>query len=329
MAAASAPVCRLRLGSGAPEFSQLTAGFALLHARGALRVIYEGVRPFPAGVYPHSRVAHAVLGEGAVLAYDLAQGYGEFPDPQAFDRQLSDVAYYFKRGCDRKYHNEMKNRRKVRPLGPPLLVTCAGNFYDAATNLTAEDYMSHNSYPDYKAHFVAGLFDPARYPEAMQDGIARVNTLRIESISACREAFGERFYGGLLPGPYARQRAPALVLPTEEVRGEAYRRRLRENYVCAATAGPLGTLGQEVAQFAAAGRAIVTTPPQCALPGEFARGKNYAAFSTPEECVAQLRSVLRSRPWIHRMEAANFSYFCAFVRPQGMVLHTLREAGVL
>ena len=329
MPAAPVPVCRIRLGAAAPEFSQLTAGFALLHARGLVRVQYEGARPFAVGRYPHARIAQAVFGDGTILAYDLAQGYAEFPDKEAFDRQLAHVDRYYKRGYDRTFHNEMKNRSKMRPMGLPLYATCANNFFGAGIHLTAEDYMSHNSYPEYRVHFAAPLFDPARCPEAMQDEAARLNTLRVESIRACARAFGDRFFGGLLPGPYAQGHAPELVLAPAQIRGEPYLRRLRENYVCVAAVGPGGSEGHMLAEFAAAGRAIVATPPGYSLPGEFARGKNYAAFATPEECVSQLRSVLRNVPWIHRMEAANFSYFCEHVRPDAMVLNTLKDAGVV
>ena len=343
------PLCRVRLGGFAPHLSQVAAGFTLLEQKGLLRLQNGGLAAFKRdGLYMHGVMLEAQIGD-AVLAYDLADGYEDILQKDEFDRQLERVTFYFKRSCDPNFHGGMANRRKLRPLGLNYYVTCPGNFIDArraaAGCYTAEEYMSHNSYPGYRGLFLTRLWNPegvrARaiqkaHPH-LSDGEARavaentaeqlerMNALRIGCIRACRAALGERFFGGLEDSMFAQKAAPDLVLPSNETNRAAFLRRLKENYVCVSTEGLHGSVGWKVAEYCAAGRAIVTAPPRCDLPGGFSRGRNYVLFTTPEECVSQLASLLGNVPGIHRMEAANFAYYDGYVRPDAMVLRTLRE----
>ena len=344
------PLCRIRLGGIAPHLSQVAAGFTLLEQRGLLRLEYEGLAAFRRdGLYEHGVMLEARLG-GAVLAYDLADGYEEILQKDAFDRQLERVTFYFKRSYDRAFHAGMKNRRKLRPLGLNYYVTCPGNFMDAhrapPCRYTPEEYMSHNSYPDYRGLFLTRLWNPdsiraatlqklhpflsAAEAEALAEQtlaeFEHINALRIGCIRACREALGERFLGGLENSLYAQRAAPGLVLPAAETSKAAFLRRLKENYVCVSTEGLHHSVGWKMAEYCAAGRAIVTDPLRFALPGGFSRGRNFILYATPEECAAQLASLLNNVPGIHRMEAANFAYYDGYVRPDAMVLRTLREA---
>jgi len=324
-------LCRIRLGSAAPQLSQAAAGFTLLAQKGLLRLQYGGLMDFRwDGLYPHEVMLEAQLGD-TVLAYDLAGGCGEIGRKDEFGRQLERVTYYFKRSYDPKRCEGVENRRKLRPLGLGYRVTCPGNFMDALRpcpcNDSPEDYMSHNSYQAYKGLFLTRLWDPDA-PGLTEQDIAefeRVNILRIGCIRACREALGDRFHGGLESSPYAQRAAPDLVLPAAETNRSAFLRRLKGNYVCVAAGGPHHSIGREMAEYCAAGRAIVTEPLRAVLPGGFSRGRNCINFTTPEECAGQLAALLDNVPAVHRMEAANFAYYNEYVRPDAMVLRTLRE----
>ena len=349
MSAAAAPLCRVRLGSIAPHLSQVAAGFTLLEQKGLLRLQYEGLGAFKRdGLYEHGILLEARLGD-AVLAYDLADGYEEILRKEVFDRQLERVTFYFKRSCDREFHAGMKNRRKLRPLGLNYYVTCPGNFMDirraSACPYTPEEYMSHNSYPAYKGLFLTRLWNPDSiracvlrklHPhlseseaEAIAEGTVaefeHINALRVGCIRACQEALGPRFFGGLENSLFAQKCAPDLVLPAADTNKNAFLARLKQNYVCVATEGLHHSTGWKMAEYCAAGRAVVTDPIRYALPGEFSRGRNFIQYTAPEECVSQLTSLLDDVPGIHRMEAANFAYYNDYVRPDAMVLRTLRE----
>ena len=84
-----------------------------------------------------------------------------------------------------------------------------------------------------------------------------------------------------------------------------------------------------MAEYTAAGRAIMTDPLRYRLPGEFIQRQNFVQYDTPEECLCRLQELLRSPRQINRMESANFVYHNAHVRPDALVQRTLREAGVL
>ena len=344
----SVPLCHIRLGGIVPHLSQVAAGFALLEQKGLLRLEYKGLAAFRRdGLYAHNVMLEAQIGE-TVLAYDLADGYEDILRPEEFDRQLERVTFYFKRSYDPKFHEGMKNQRKMRPLGLNYHVTCPGNFFGRGRSspaLLPEDYMSHNSYGGYKGLFLARLWNPEgvhesvlqkQHPELSGQEISglaeqikaqfeHINALRAGCIRTCREALGDRFFGGLESSLFARQAAPDLVLPAAETNRAAFLRRLRENYICVATEGLHHSVGWKMAEYCAAGRAIVTEPPRCRLPGGFRRGLHYITFATPEECAAQLASLLGNVPAIHRMEAANFAYYNDYVRPDAMVLRSLRE----
>jgi len=292
---------------------------------------YEGLADFRReGLYGHGVVLEARLGD-TVLAYDLADDCEEHLRRDELGRQLERVTFYFKRNYVPKFYEGMKNRRKVRPLGLNYYVTCPGNFMDARRvppyGYTPEEYMSHNSYPAYKGLFLTRLWDPDApgLDEQAAAGIERVNALRVSCIRACREALGERFCGGLENSVCASKIAPDLVLPAAQTNKSAFLRRLAENYVCVAAAGPRHCAGWEIAETCAAGRAIVTESLRAVLPGGFSRGRNYILYATPEECVNQLTALLDNVPSVHRMEAANFAYYNDYVRPDAMVLRTLRE----
>jgi len=312
--------CVVRLGSAAPHLSQIAAGFALLHQQKALRVRFGGF--LPPGEYPHTRILKAEFNDGAALLYDLADGCAEI-SREALDACLDRVKYCYRRSFDPADHQGMRNWTKIKPLGLNYHVTCRGSFFPEPGRPvpTAEDYMSHNSYPAYRGLFITELL------EETSDENKRRNALCIGCLRACREALGGQFYGGLMPTHTAKQLAPELIL--ENASRATYLRLLKENFVCVNAEGPQRSLGWGMAECAAAGRAILCPPPRCHVPGGFAKGRNYGIYDTPEECARILRQALETVPWVHRMEAANFTYYQKYVMPDALVRQTLRELRVV
>ena len=62
-----------------------------------------------------------------------------------------------------------------------------------------------------------------------------------------------------------------------------------------ASTGLHGSTGWKLAEYVAAGRAIVTEPLRYTLPGGFEEGKNYKTYTSPAECEEQLRQLLADR----------------------------------
>jgi hypothetical protein len=117
-------------------------------------------------------------------------------------------------------------------------------------------------------------------------------------------------------------------LPEAETSRARYLQLLRENYVCIAAEEPQQSIGWNVAEYSGAGRAIVSSPLRHELQGSFKRGRNYVEYDCAEQCVQRLGELLGHSPAIHRMEAANFAYYNAHVRPDAMVLCTLKDGEV-
>ena len=316
--------CVIQLGSAAPHLSQIAAGFTLLHQQKEVRVRFGG--DLPQGVYPHDRMLRAQFDDGTVLLYDLADGYEELPRC-AFDASLERAAFCFKRSFDPAMHQGLRNWTKIRPLGLNYQVTCPGSFFPEPgwSVPTAHEYMSHNSYPDYRGLFVTELLEElTQSSDEVADEIKHINEQRIACLRACKERLGERFFGGLMPNAAARQLAPELML--NHMTRAGHLQLLKENFVCVNAEGPQRSLGWGMAECAAAGRAILCPPLRYHLPGRFAAGRNYGTYETPEECAERLAQALDSVPWIHRMEAANFTYYREFVTPDALVRRTLAEA---
>jgi len=316
--------CVIHIGSAAPQLSQVAAGFTLLHQQKELRVRFGG--DLPQGAYPHDHVLQAQFDDGTVLLYDLADGYNELPR-DAFDTCLDHAAFCFKRSFDPAMHQGMRNWTKIKPLGLNYHVTCPGSFFPSPgwAVPAAHEYMSHNSYPSYRGLFVTELLEtPVQSSAEAADEIRRINELRIACLRACKERLGEKFYGGLMPNAIAQQPAPGLVL--EHMTRASCLHLLKENFVCVNAEGPQRSLGWGMAECAATGRAILCPPPRYHLPGRFAAGWNYGTYETPEDCAERLEQALDNVPWIHRMEAANFSYYREFVVPDALVRRTLAEA---
>jgi len=309
--------CVIYLGSAAPQLSQIAAGFTLLHRQKELRVRFGG--DLPQATYPHNCVLQAEFDDDMVLLYDLADGYDNLPRG-AFDASLARAAFCFKRSFDPAMHQGLRNWTKLKPLGLNYHVTCPGSFFPEPgwAVPAAHEYMSHNSYPDYRGLFVTELL------AGSGDEIKHMNEQRIACLRACKERLGNRFFGGLMPNAIAQKTAPELVL--NHMTRAGYLQLLKENVVCVNAEGPQRSLGWGMAECAAAGRAILCPPPRCHLPGQFAVGRNYGVYKTPEECAAMLEQALDAVPWIHRMEAANFAYYRDFVVPDALVRRTLAEA---
>lgn len=325
------PICRIRLGSVAPHLSQLCAGFTMLQQRGLLKLDHCELTNFCSEfLYPHNFVLEAEFDDGTVVAYDVEDGYTGLQQAELFDTQLSRVTRYFRRSYDHRQHSG-RNRTKVRPLGLNFHVTCPGNFFDEllpqpSTARHADEFVSHNSYPYYQALFVAQLLNPDHMPYPLLDEIHTQNQLKMDMLRACRAEFDERFWGGLEPSDYANACAPDLVLPAEACTKEAHLRRLRENYVCITTQGLHGSNGWLMAECCAAGRAIIAQPLRFEPQGNFTRAQNFVVYNNVEECLRRVREVLRSTSAVHRMEAANAAYYHAHVRPDSLVLQTLRDS---
>lgn len=117
----------------------------------------------------------------------------------------------------------------------------------------------------------------------------------------------------------------ALILPDKLTGKRAYLHRMQHTEICVASTGLHGSTGWKLAEYVAAGRAIVTEPLRYTLPGGFEEGKNYKTYTSPAECEEKLRQLLADPAAILAMAQHNAAYYQAWLRPEQQMRQALRQ----
>ena len=135
---------------------------------------------------------------------------------------------------------------------------------------------------------------------------------------------GRKVVCGVSDSPLAQELCPDLVLPHRVTARTNYRRLVRRSKVCVTTAGLWGSTGGKFTEFVSAGKAIVSSPLNHAVPGEFAEGKNYLTFADKEELFERCERLLDRPEEARLMGLRNAWYYRHYVRPDAMVLNMIR-----
>jgi hypothetical protein len=152
------------------------------------------------------------------------------------------------------------------------------------------------------------------------------NEDRIALVQALRRAFpNERATIGLLRSGTAAEMAPDLRLP-EHVRAGRYLQQLRASVVAVNCVGLSGSVGWKLAEYLAAGNAIVSQPLEKQFLSPLVDGVHYLSYQSPEECVEQCRRLMTDRALSRRMSEVNRQYFLDWVSPPAHVMHLLKRA---
>lgn len=354
---ATAVDCRLRITPGAMMYSAILAGLAGLARDGRIRLELELV-PYatpldhgPWAVRDKDRPQPVLEVEGGGRAVLDAHDGAEL-EPQ----DLQDHDLYFKRSL-RPEALLLPGGERLRPLG--LLNDVRNDFLDrhelASELATAGSSLARGrallrwlawqgaarlglgGRPNLarmhaapvpgqpqRVLMMARLWDPADVPaEEPAERAAReiLNQQRIDCIRALRRAFGARFHGGLYPDAFAQRVAPDLLLPSPRAASRReFLRQVRRHAVCVTSAGLRGSIGFRMAEFVAFSRAIVTEPLPHALPGDFAPGRNYLEYRTPDQCVARVAQLFDRADLRDRMAQRNWSYYTDWMRPERLAL---------
>ena len=87
-----------------------------------------------------------------------------------------------------------------------------------------------------------------------------MNADRIELLHRLQSAFPAQFTGGVSDNACARRQCPELIVPDRLTGKRAYLHRMQHTEICVASTGLHGSTGWKLAEYVAAGRAIVTEP---------------------------------------------------------------------
>ena len=339
----------LTIHSRLPHVHQILTGFSMLPSN-SFQIVLDN-RTDNADNPDRELGFLTAKSDGMKIVYDVLDGY-QWPD--AMKRHLTDCDYYFKRSFSEKENTRLfpDLEHKIRPLGFNYHVTYPGNPLEDHINKRSLRSIAKNiaglleswqfttgvfetPEPVRKEHgfriiFYTRLWDPQDVSSEKEACERRdITQVRIETIRQLRKAYPKEFRGGLSDTIYARQVAPDLIVPAIRTARSNYLKEMRGADICIGTMGLHESIGWKTGEYVAAGKAIVHEIFGTTLPGDFCVEKNYLSFVSPEECVCAVDTLLNDPERIYRMKCENRSYYEAYLRPDNLVLNTLRTAGMM
>jgi hypothetical protein len=353
--------CRLLCGSFSAPLSQLFTGFALLARRGSVDVHVERAKGDWRGL--SGTALAVVVGDRCRLVYDTRDAARINPDALAW----SD--HYFKRsfnadvvpaGAEGKVSplgfnypvytgSDWRLRRMFWTMAgasPRALNNAAQAVFDLSRSLSALSTRTTGraacSVEAFEAPpatrvpprvlLLTRTWDPQTvgHDPALADAWSAINRMRAGCIRALRKEFGPGVLAGLAPTPDAvRDYADCIVDDSRITRKRSYLEVMQQSDVCIATAGLAGSNGWRLGEYIASSRAIVSEALRSEVPGGFVRDRNYSEFDDPGGCVESTVALVEDRGRRGAMMQANHDYYRAHLRPDVLVLHSLREAGLV
>jgi len=339
------------------HLSQLYAGFGLLEADGRITNYYDKSPYYQ--LYSHgSRIITATVNNSIKLAYDMDD------DNRIITEVLDWSDFYFKRSYSKAAHEGIS--AKIQPLGlyylvygprmglsrrlmKNLQVTRQSKAIDLAKLLVLHSRLlsglfslkggsSVNWYSrfegspgmkqDPKVIFMTQVWNTHNISnrQILEERL-EINKMRCECIGLLRKEFPKQFFGGIYPSEYALAIHKDFVLPDKRVfHKKNYLTRMHASDIGVSTMGLFGSNGGKLGEYVAAAKAIVTERLRYQVPGDFESGLNYLEFTTPEECVSQVRRLVDNPDLRFTMMQRNHTYYQSCLRPDVLVWNSLQKA---
>lgn len=154
-----------------------------------------------------------------------------------------------------------------------------------------------------------------------------INKMRCECINLLRKEFPGQFYGGIFPSDYALAAHRNYVIADKRMfHKKNFLDRMHASDICIATMGLFGSNGWKLAEYVAGPKSIVSEKLHFEVPGEFVNGRNYLEFTTPEQCVSQVRKLVDDTNLRYAMMKRNSEYYLAYLQPDVLVWNSLQKA---
>ncbi len=323
------------------HLSMLFTGFDMLRRAGELTYTVE-IDPSNREKLPNALFLLAVC-DGKRILFDMSDGYISDEELVA---QLKTCDIYFKRSFsderNRVFPEEL--RRKMFPLGFHFHVSCPGNPMDIGISLKRKVFqvLFNGAAPSYftldqfeaipvptqkpTVLFFTRLWDASCYKEsdpAYYESVEKINADRIRLVTELRQAYGERFIGGIQFSHDALKRCPKLVAPIGATKRRNYLRKMHQAEICIGSTGLHDSIGWKTAEYVAGARAIVAETFRYQVTGNFTEGVNYLPFETVEECLIAVDKLMKHPDAIHAMQQANKAYCERYLRPDALVRNAL------
>lgn len=336
------------------HLNQLYTGFYDLEKKGLIKldVIYSK------SVKEKSGILRAQI-NGKNVIYDAKDGFnwtsgGMDEGLLFFKNNYTQADYYFKRSY-KSFLNDMIPA-KVYPLGfnynvsPEdfltvfkknewkILSPSVKNTIISVLNVNQSfikskeiEHIPQLSMPGYPpVLFFTRLWEPGKDDEAVyKEELYLINQSRIDSIRKCREAFGNRFLGGLYDNRYTRKLAPDIIVSEKYTKKKNYLHLVKKSSIGIATTGLHKSIGWKMGEYVAASKAIITEPLNYDIPGDFIENKNYLAFHDSQELLKNIDDLLSNPGKVFDMMCNNYFYYNRYLKPENLILNTLLKIPIL
>lgn len=323
------------------HLSMLFTGFELLKQAGELDYTVEVDESNREG-FPHPLFLLAVV-DGRRIIFDMADGYGEI------GTVLERCDVYFKRSFSEKRNlaYPQEQRAKMKRLGLHYHVSFPGNPMDVGLSLKKKIFQQvfNGAQPEYfipdrfeaqplrtsqpKVLFYTRLWDASDCREtdpAYYESVEKITADRIRLVTELKKTYANRFVGGIQFSRYAMKKCPELVVPIGATKRRNYLHTMHNAEICIASTGLHDSIGWKTAEYVAGARAIVSEHLCYEVTGDFAQGKNYLAYGTTEEALAQVEELMTHPEAVYAMQLENERYYQQYLRPDMLIRNALNAA---
>ena len=177
-----------------------------------------------------------------------------------------------------------------------------------------------------KKHYPYFSEDEARCEaEKWKKSLNEATRFRIELIRELKHSFPNSFVGGIEDTPFAREVCPDIIANNKLTNKAAYMKLLKKDYIGITSVGLHGSIGWKLAEYVAAGKAIITDKLCYTVPGEFIAGKNYLECGSVIDYMNACEFLLDNVNAVHKMELANAQYYRTFLNPKMFVYRTIEQ----
>ncbi len=116
-----------------------------------------------------------------------------------------------------------------------------------------------------------------------------------------------------------------VLLPDNSLSNKRkYLEMLKDFPICIATKGLNNSNGWKLGEYVAFSKAIVTEPLRFQVTGDFAKEKNYLEFTDSEELLNSVSRIFDDKNLRDSLMKNNHDYYRNFVRPDALILNTLK-----
>lgn len=357
--------CDLIVNSNARHLQPILSGFNMLQRNKLISLkqnfprdtfLLRGKKILVDKLYVNEMHLDVIINNSILVHYDVADS------KKINEDALSACDIYFKRSYCTDYISSYypEDAKKIKPLGLYFLaidneldlyslkrdirfssginkLKSIVKHFDRTNTLTDSPYLKFFEQTPLaskapKILFFAKVWDPdfdGEYKITTEDHEDRIqiNQHRVDCIRALKEAYGEKFTGGIEASNFSRKYCRDLVITnTEKTKRRNYIKLMQEHDICIATAGLHQSVGGKFTEYLAASRSIVTEPLAYDPIGSIKAEVNYFEFTKVEECVSAVDVLMNNTMLREKQMLNNYEYYHSVVRPDLQVKTSLITA---